>query len=63
MPAGRPRDDLLCLVARDGRALAWADSHGTWLHWVPDEQTSHQAAQQASEQTSQPAGQRAEETA
>lgn len=26
---------LVCMLARDGRALALADSHGTWLHWLP----------------------------
>jgi hypothetical protein len=26
-------DDQMCVLARDGRAVARADSHGTWLHW------------------------------
>ena len=28
-------DDQLCVVARDGRSVALADSHGTWLQWLP----------------------------
>jgi hypothetical protein len=28
-------DDQMCVLARDGRALARADSHGTWLSWLP----------------------------
>jgi hypothetical protein len=31
MPA---TDDQMCVVARDGRPLARADSHGTWLQWL-----------------------------
>jgi hypothetical protein len=28
-------EDLLVLVlARDGHAIAFADSHGTWLQWL-----------------------------
>jgi hypothetical protein len=27
-------DELTCVVARDGRVLALADSHGTWLQWL-----------------------------
>jgi hypothetical protein len=27
-------DRMLCALARDGQTLAWADSHGTWLHWL-----------------------------
>jgi hypothetical protein len=27
-------DGMLCVLARDGQALAIADSHGTWLHWL-----------------------------
>jgi hypothetical protein len=31
----RPTSDgMLCVLARDGQALAAADSHGTWLHWL-----------------------------
>ena len=30
-PAG---DDQLCVLARDGRPLGYADSHGTWLRWL-----------------------------
>jgi hypothetical protein len=30
-PAG---DDQLCVLARDGQALGYADSHGTWLRWL-----------------------------
>jgi hypothetical protein len=30
-----PRDGLLCVLARDGHALAFTDSHGTWLQWLP----------------------------
>jgi hypothetical protein len=26
-------DDQLCVVARDGQPLGYADSHGTWLRW------------------------------
>ena len=29
------RDELLCVLARDGRGVALADSHGTWLQWLP----------------------------
>ena len=29
------RDGLQCVLARDGRAIALADSHGTWLQWLP----------------------------
>jgi hypothetical protein len=27
-------DDQMCVLARDGRPLASADSHGTWLNWL-----------------------------
>jgi hypothetical protein len=27
-------DGLQSVLARDGQALAFADSHGTWLHWL-----------------------------
>ena len=27
-------DDQMCVLARDGRPVAGADSHGTWLHWL-----------------------------
>jgi hypothetical protein len=27
-------DDQMCVLARDGRPLARADSHGTWLSWL-----------------------------
>jgi hypothetical protein len=27
-------DGMLSVLARDGQALALADSHGTWLHWL-----------------------------
>jgi len=30
-----PDDDQLCVVAHDGRPAALADSHGTWLQWLP----------------------------
>jgi len=29
------RDELQCVLARDGHPVARADSHGTWLHWLP----------------------------
>jgi hypothetical protein len=29
------RDELRCVLARDGHPVARADSHGTWLHWLP----------------------------
>jgi hypothetical protein len=32
MPA---TDDQMCVLARDGRPVARADSHGTWLTWLP----------------------------
>jgi hypothetical protein len=28
-------DELLCVLARDGRGMALADGHGTWLQWLP----------------------------
>jgi hypothetical protein len=28
-------DDQMCVLARDGHAIAAADSHGTWLQWLP----------------------------
>jgi len=31
MPA---TDDQMCVLARDGRPVARADSHGTWLQWL-----------------------------
>ena len=33
MPA---TDDQMCVLARDGRPLAWADSHATRLHWLDE---------------------------
>ena len=27
-------DEQMCVIARDGRAIAFADSHGTWLQWL-----------------------------
>jgi hypothetical protein len=27
-------DELLCVLARDGDAIAFGDSHGTWLQWL-----------------------------
>jgi hypothetical protein len=27
-------DDQMCVLARDGRPVARADSHGTWLNWL-----------------------------
>ena len=33
--AMRALDDQMCVLARDGRAIATADSHGAWLHWLP----------------------------
>ena len=33
--AAPTRDELLCVLARDGRGMALADSHGTWLQWLP----------------------------
>jgi hypothetical protein len=32
MPA---MDDQMCVLARDGRPVARADSHGAWLSWLP----------------------------
>jgi hypothetical protein len=32
---GPPRDGMSYVVARDGRPLALADSHGAWLEWLP----------------------------
>jgi len=31
---GPPGDRLQCVLARDGHALGFADSHGTWLQWL-----------------------------
>ena len=28
-------DGQTCVLARDGRPIAYADSHGTWLRWLP----------------------------
>ena len=28
-------DEQMCVLARDGHALAFADSHGMWLQWLP----------------------------
>jgi hypothetical protein len=28
-------DDQMCVLARDGQPVARADSHGTWLSWLP----------------------------
>ena len=33
--AARALDDQMCVLARDGHAIATADSHGTWLQWLP----------------------------
>ena len=33
--AARALDDQMCVLARDGNAIATADSHGTWLKWLP----------------------------
>jgi hypothetical protein len=27
-------DEQMCVLAHDGHAIAFADSHGTWLHWL-----------------------------
>jgi hypothetical protein len=27
-------DDQMCVLARDGQPVAFADSHGTWLSWL-----------------------------
>ena len=27
-------DEQMCVIGRDGRAIAFADSHGTWLQWL-----------------------------
>jgi len=27
-------DEQMCVIARDGRAIAFADGHGTWLQWL-----------------------------
>jgi hypothetical protein len=38
---GRPHDDgpnsdgLLSVLSRDGRTIGYADSHGTWVRWLP----------------------------
>ncbi|HEY5989344.1 MAG TPA: DUF2332 domain-containing protein, partial [Streptosporangiaceae bacterium] len=32
--AAPAQDELMCVVARDGHAIAFADSHGTWLQWL-----------------------------
>lgn len=29
------RDDQMYALARDGRLIATADGHGTWLRWLP----------------------------
>lgn len=34
VPSQEARDDPQCVVARDGRPLAFADSHATWLQWI-----------------------------
>ncbi len=26
-------DEQMCVIARDGRVIAFADGHGTWLQW------------------------------
>jgi len=31
---GPSGDELLCVLARDGQALGFAESHGTWLQWL-----------------------------
>jgi hypothetical protein len=28
-------DDQMCVLARDGDVIAFADSHGAWLQWLP----------------------------
>jgi hypothetical protein len=28
-------DEQMCVLARDGHAIAFTDSHGTWLQWLP----------------------------
>jgi hypothetical protein len=28
------RDELVCVLARDGHPVAFTDSHGSWLHWL-----------------------------
>ena len=28
-------DDQMCVLARDGEVVAYADSHGAWLQWLP----------------------------
>ncbi len=28
-------DGLLSVISRDGRAIGYADSHGTWVQWLP----------------------------
>jgi len=33
--AGPARDGQTCVLARDGRPIGYADSHGTWLQWRP----------------------------
>ncbi len=33
--AALARDDQLCVLARDGHPVAWADSHGTLVEWLP----------------------------
>jgi hypothetical protein len=35
MPAA---DDQMCVLARDGQPIARADSHGTWLEWLPSQE-------------------------
>jgi hypothetical protein len=32
--AGPAHDDQMCVLARDGRPIAFADSHGAWLQWL-----------------------------
>jgi hypothetical protein len=32
--AASASDEQMCVIARDGRAIALADSHGTWLQWL-----------------------------
>jgi hypothetical protein len=34
--AAQALDDQMCVLARDGHAIATADSHGTWLRWLPN---------------------------
>jgi hypothetical protein len=35
VPPREAPDDQQCVLSRDGRPLAFADSHATWLQWLP----------------------------